>query len=133
MSILNKAGQLMGGGVPGGNASLLQAVLGIVTNHPGGISGLAQSFEQQGLGGVVQSWIGSGQNQPVTAEQVQSALGSDKIQEIAAKVGISPGAASSTVAQYLPQIVDRLTPHGQIPPSGSSLMEMGESLVGRFL
>ena len=51
MSILDKAGQLMGGGVPGGNASPLQAVLSMVNDHPGGISGLAQSFERQGLGG----------------------------------------------------------------------------------
>ena len=132
MSILDKAGQLMGSGVPGGNASILQAVLSMVNNHPGGISGLAQSFEQQGLSGVVQSWIGSGQNQPVSGEQVQSALGSDKIQEVAAKLGISPSAASSTLAQYLPQVVDHLTPNGQIPPSGSNLMEMGGSLLKTF-
>jgi uncharacterized protein YidB (DUF937 family) len=133
MSILDMAGQLMGGGAQGGNAAILQAVLGMVNNHPGGISGLVQSFEQQGLGGVVQSWIGSGQNQPVSGEQVQSALGSDKIQEVAAKLGISPVAASSTVAQYLPQVVDHLTPNGQTPPNGSNLMEMGESLFKSFL
>ena len=102
----------MGSGLPGGNASLLQAVLGIVNDHPGGVSGLAQSFEQQGLGGVVQSWIGSGQNQPISGDQVQNALGSDKIQEIAAKLGSSPSVASSTLAQYLPQVVDHLTPNG---------------------
>ena len=133
MSILDRAGQALGGGVPGGNASLLQAVLSIVSSHPGGISGLAQSFEQQGLGAVVQSWIGNGQNQPVSGEQLQSALGSDRIQEVAAKLGISPSAASSALAQYLPQVLDHLTPNGQIPKSGSNLMETGETLLKKFL
>jgi uncharacterized protein YidB (DUF937 family) len=133
MSILDNAGQLTGGGLKGGDKSPLRAVLGLINNHPGGISGLVQSFEQQGLGGVVQSWIGTGQNQPVSGEQVQTALGNDKIQELAAKLGTSPEAASSTVAQYLPQVIDHLTPNGQIPSHSANLMEMGESLLQKFL
>ena len=133
MSLLDVAGQLMGSGAQGGNAALLQTVLSMVNNHPGGLQGLVQSFEQQGLGGVVQSWVGNGQNQPVSGEQVQNVLGNDKVQEVASKLGISAGEASSAIAQVLPHVVDHLTPNGQVPASGSNLMEMGEGLLRSFL
>jgi uncharacterized protein YidB (DUF937 family) len=85
------------------------------------------------LGGVVQSWVGNGQNQPVSGEQVQNVLGNDKVQEVASKLGISASEASSAIAQVLPHVVDHLTPNGQVPASGSNLMEMGEGLLRSFL
>jgi uncharacterized protein YidB (DUF937 family) len=133
MSLLDLAEQLLGSRAQGGNAALLQTVLSMVNNHPGGLPGLVQSFEQQGLGGVVQSWVGNGQNQPVSGEQVQNVLGNDKVQEVASKLGISASEASSAIAQVLPHVVDHLTPNGQVPASGSNLMEMGEGLLRSFL
>jgi len=84
----------------------------------GGRGGLVEAFRAKGLGDVVASWIGTGQNLPVTAEQIQSVLGSGLVQQLAARVGLPPEAASALLAQLLPQAVDRLTPEGTVPAGG---------------
>jgi uncharacterized protein YidB (DUF937 family) len=98
----------------GGNPTV-GALLQMVNNHPGGFSGLIATFQEKGLGGVVSSWVGTGANQPITAEQIQRVLSNEHIQQFAAKLGISPEQASAKIAEYLPQLVDKLTPNGQIP------------------
>src|SRR5882724_9901713 len=117
MSLSDLAGQLLGGGgqQAGGNAAILTTLLKAVNSHPGGVGGLLQAFQQQGLGGVVNSWVGTGANQAVSPEQVQSALGSEQVQEVASKLGVSPQDASSSIAQWLPAIIVHLTPNGQVP------------------
>jgi uncharacterized protein YidB (DUF937 family) len=65
---------------------------------------------------------------PISADQIQHVLGNTQVQQMAAKVGISPEAASSQLAQLLPTIVDKLTPNGQVPAQ-SNLMEMGMGLL----
>jgi uncharacterized protein YidB (DUF937 family) len=82
------------------------------------LNGLAEAFQAKGLGDVVASWIGTGQNLPVSAEQIQSALGSGVVQQLAARAGLSPEAASALLAQVLPHAVDRLTPDGTLPAGG---------------
>jgi uncharacterized protein YidB (DUF937 family) len=133
MSLLDLAGQFLGGGQQGGNATLLSTVLQMVNNHPGGLPGLVSSFEQQGLGGVVSSWVGTGPNAPIAPQQVQDAVGAGPIQNVAAKLGISNDDASAKVAQLLPGIIDHLTPNGQMPASGSNILEMGEGLLKSFM
>lgn len=133
MSLLDLAGQLLGGGQQsGGSQSLLNEVMSLVQNHPGGIGGLVSAFQQGGLGSIAQSWVGTGQNEPVSADQVQSVLGNDRISEMAAKLGISPADASSHLSQLLPGVIDHLTPGGQVPQAGGSLLDMGASLVKGF-
>jgi uncharacterized protein YidB (DUF937 family) len=107
------------------------AVLQMIQSHPGGLDGLVQSFHSNGLGGLINSWTSTGQNQPVSAEQIQQVLGSEKVQAYAQKLGISPEAASSTLAQLLPAVIDKLTPNGSVP-NQSSLLQMGESLLTSF-
>lgn len=116
---LGNAGQ--GGAAPAG---ALEAVGGLLA-HPevGGVSGLVQSFERQGLGGVVASWICSGQNLPISAEQIQAVLGSAPVQALAAKLGFSTEQASALLAQWLPQIVDQLTPGGQVAATDGGALE----------
>jgi len=94
---------------------------------------LLQSFEQQGLGGAVASWVGNGPNQPVSAQAVQNVLGNDAIGGIASKLGISPQIAGTAVSAMLPGLIDHLTPNGQMPAGGTNLMEMGESLLKGFM
>lgn len=77
-----------------------------------------EAFQAKGLGDVVASWIGTGQNLPVSAEQIQSVLGSGLVQQLAARVGLPPEAATALLAQILPQAVDRLTPEGTVPAGG---------------
>jgi len=99
----------------GGNNPLAQNLLQMVNNHPGGLSGLVQEFHQKGLGEIASSWVSSGQNLPISADQIQQVLGnSPLLQQFAAKAGISPQDASAKLAQYLPQIIDHLTPQGKV-------------------
>jgi uncharacterized protein YidB (DUF937 family) len=108
------------------------AVLQMIQSHPGGLNGLVQSFHDNGMSGLVNSWTGTGPNQTATAEQIQQVLGSEKVQALAQKLGISPEAASSTLAQVLPTVIDKLTPNGSVP-SGSNLVDMGKGLLSSFL
>jgi uncharacterized protein YidB (DUF937 family) len=112
----------------GGSNPLASRVLQMIQQQPGGLSGLVQSFHDKGLGGVAESWIGNGQNLPISAAQVQQVLGSTQVQALAAKAGISPEIASSQLAQLLPTLVDKLTPNGQVPQQGN-LVEMGMNLI----
>ena len=129
MSFMEDMEQRALSGVLGGSSNpLAHSVLEMINNHPGGLPGLVQSFHQNGLGGLVNSWISTGQNQPISGDQVQSVLGNEQVQQIAAKVGISPDAAKSKLAEFLPMIVDKLTPNGQVPQQ-SNLMEMGMNFL----
>jgi uncharacterized protein YidB (DUF937 family) len=106
----NRAMSAFGGGNP-----TVGALLQMLNNHPGGFSGLIAAFQEKGLGGIAGSWVGTGANEPITAEQIQRVLSNEHIQQFAAKLGISPEQASAKIAEYLPQVVDKLTPNGQIP------------------
>lgn len=110
-----------------GGKPAISAILQMVNNHPGGFSGLLQTFQEKGLGGIASSWVGAGENQPVSAEQIQGVLGTDQINQFAAKAGIPPDQASAKLAEYLPQVVDKLTPNGQIPTG--NLMELAKGLL----
>ena len=123
-------GQQAQGGAGGGlgsligmvtsNPQLLQAVTGMLGNdgEHGGLGGLISKFEQAGLGNVVGSWIGNGQNQPVTGDQLTQVLGSGAISNIAAKLGVSPDEAAGQLSNILPGLVNHLTPNGQAPAGG---------------
>ena len=102
------------------NPQLLQAIAGMLGNDggQGGLGGLVAKFQQAGLGDVVGSWIGSGQNQPVSGEQLTDVLGSDAMSGLAQKLGISPDAAAGQLSNLLPGLIDKLTPQGQAPAGG---------------
>jgi uncharacterized protein YidB (DUF937 family) len=114
MGLLDNLMNAASGG-QGQSNPMLGHVLDMIKNHPGGVSGLVESFKQQGLGGLVSSWIGTGQNQPVSGEQLETVLGSSQVAALAAKVGVSPEQAKAALSQILPQVIDRLSPHGQLP------------------
>ncbi|MGC2062585.1 MAG: YidB family protein [Thermodesulfovibrionales bacterium] len=97
---------------------LLESVTGLINNpQTGGLSGLVQMFKSKGLGDVIGSWVSTGNNLPVTADQLKQALGSDQIQEIATNAGVSQEEASNGLAVLLPEIIDKLTPDGKVPES----------------
>ena len=97
-----------------GGATQLIGVLGGLLTQSGGLQGLANKFAQSGQGNAFQSWVGVGENQPISSDQIQNALGSDQVKALAAKMGIDPAQASNFLAEYLPKIVDKLTPAGKI-------------------
>lgn len=107
---------------------LASSIMQMVNSQPGGVSGLIQQFHDKGLGSLVTSWVGAGQNLPISADQIQHALGSEQVKELAAKAGISPDAASFHLAQLLPMLIDKLTPNGQAPQS-SSILEQGMGVL----
>jgi uncharacterized protein YidB (DUF937 family) len=100
------------GGVVG--AEMASVVNGLIERH-GGVQGIVAQLEQQGLGGTVRSWVGTGANQPLTAEQIHQAFGSDAVKQLAAKVGLSPEELAAKLATILPQAIDKLTPGGVVP------------------
>lgn len=115
----------------GSQGDLLNSVIGLVNGADGGLAGLVQKFETSGLKEQVASWVSTGSNLPISAEQIQSALGSSTIQDIAAKLGIDTSAAASSIASLLPQVVDKLTPDGQVP-SGNNVGDLLSGLGGLF-
>ena len=99
----------------------------------GGLEGLVQSFHQGGLGEVVNSWVSNGQNLPISAEQLQSVLGSDTVQHLASQMGLNTAELTPMLAQALPQIVNALTPNGQLPQGGGNLVAEGMNLLKSVL
>lgn len=81
---------------------------------------MVETFKSKGLGEVISSWIGTGENQTISKDQILEALGKDQIQKMAEKVGISQEEASGGLASLLPEIIDKLTPNGNIPEGGLS-------------
>ena len=124
MSLLDQALGALAGGQSGDNSALLQTVMQLVNNpQNGGLEGLIQSFQQGGLGEIVNSWVSTGQNLPISAEQIQSGLGDSSLSGLAAQLGVSPEQASGSLADMLPQLIDQLTPNGQMPQGGDLLTQ----------
>ena len=115
-------------GTPG--SVLLSTVISMLANgqHPqgagvGGLGDLIGRFTQGGMGDVIGSWIGHGTNAPISGAQLSNVLGSDVIGQIASQLGLSHGDAAGQLSQMLPEVIDRLTPHGQAPSGGLGGMD----------
>lgn len=113
--LAGKALSMLGGSGDSSNGPLGGILEMLAPNGAGGLGGLLQSFQEKGLGDTVASWVGKGENLPISADQIQSALGNETVQNLAAKFGISGDQISSMLAQYLPDAVDKLTPDGTLP------------------
>ncbi len=102
----------------GAQGGMLEHIL-VMVNDPqtGGLQGLIRQFTDKGLGDLMSSWIGTGQNLPISADQIKTALGSDKIRELASKLNLGEQDISKTLADMLPQLIDKLTPDGSVPHS----------------
>jgi len=129
MSLFDQISGTITGATANPNGALLAEVMHLL-NDPkiGGLTGLVQSFHRGGLTEVVNSWISTGHNLPVTAEQITSILGNDQVRNVASKLGIGHEQASAKLAEFLPQIVDKLTPGGNLS-EGGDLMNKGLDLL----
>ena len=107
-------------GLVASNPQILQAIIGMLSNDggQGGLGGLMAKFQQAGLGGAMNSWVGPGENQAVSGDQVTSALGEDTISDLAQKMGMSQSDAAGQLSSILPGLIDKLTPNGQAPAGG---------------
>jgi uncharacterized protein YidB (DUF937 family) len=134
-------GGLLGGGQQASGSGglggpLLQMAMNMLTQGGGqSAGGLLDQLRQAGLGNAVDSWIGSGQNQAISAEQLQSVLGSDKLAGMASALGLDADQVSGQLSQLLPELVDKLTPQGTMPEGGfgnaDALMGMLQSVLKR--
>jgi len=100
------------GGVIGAEA--LSLVKDYIEKH-GGIQGVVAEFEKTGFGQQAKSWISTGPNLPINAEQIQQALGSEKVKAMAAKFGIPVDKVADLLAKHLPTAIDKATPEGKLP------------------
>ena len=100
------------GGIVG--AGMASVVTDLLAKH-GGVQGVVNAFEKNGLGGTVRSWVGTGPNEPVSPADVHRVLGSDLLQQLSAKSGLSVSELADKLSHVLPQAVDHLTPDGTIP------------------
>jgi uncharacterized protein YidB (DUF937 family) len=98
-------------------AAVLPAVLGEVlgTGNQGGLNAIIAKLQQAGLGNQVSSWLGNGQNLPITADQIKQVLGSDVVRQLAAKYNIPVDQISEVLAHQLPIAVDQASPNGKLP------------------
>ena len=100
------------GGLVGGEMATV--VNSLIQQH-GGIQGVIAQLEKQGLGATARSWVSTGPNQPISADQVNQVFGSGMLGQLAAKAGLNPQELSQKLSQILPTAIDKLTPGGQIP------------------
>ncbi|MDE2427683.1 MAG: DUF937 domain-containing protein [Burkholderiales bacterium] len=117
--------------------ALIQAAISMLSNSSNGqsgLQGLISAFHNAGLADIVNSWVGTGQNLPISPAQIQQALGGSHLSELAQATGISHESAAGHLADLLPGIIDQLTPHGQIPEAGSinpaQMLQQFSSLFG---
>jgi uncharacterized protein YidB (DUF937 family) len=98
-------------------AAVLPAVLGQVMGQggQGGLTAIVAKLQQAGLGDQVKSWIGTGQNLPITADQLKQVLGSDMVRQLAAKYNIPIDQVAEVLAHQLPLAVDQASPNGKLP------------------
>jgi uncharacterized protein YidB (DUF937 family) len=116
----------------GAEAQIMSAVAGMLSDkQSGGLAGLVSNFQKNGLGDVVSSWIGTGRNLPISADQIQRVFGNQQVSQIAQRVGIEPEKVSTTLASVLPGLVDKLTPNGKLP-SEDTLLEGLNLLKGKL-
>lgn len=112
-------GALGAGGGGGGQGDLLGVVMKLIGQNGGDLAGLVSKFQQGGLGDVVGSWVSTGQNLPVSPDQLSHVLGKDTIGNLAQQLGVSHGDLAGQLSQLLPQVVDKMTPQGQMPAAGA--------------
>ena len=144
-AVLNNAGQSGGTAAGGGlggllgmaaqNPQLVQAVLSLLGNDGahGGLAGLVERFQQAGLGNVLQSWIGTGTNLPISGEQLASVLGQGTLSQLGSQVGAAPADVAQQLSHLLPGLVDQLTPQGQVPQGGLGNSSDLMGVLGQFL
>ena len=127
----------------GGAGSLINIVAGMLANTGqggtgtagsagaglGGLAGLAEQFQRGGLGDVMKSWIGTGQNQPISPDALGDVLGGDLLGKLTQQTGMGQSDLLGQLSQMLPQMVDQATPEGRIPEGG--LGDIG-AILGRF-
>ena len=123
MGLLDSVMGLFGGK---GGSSQVMGVLGDLVESAGGSQGIMNKLEAAGLGDKLHSWIGTGENKPISGAEIEQALGADEVRKAAAKAGMSEEEAADGIAAALPDLVDKISPDGKLPDVG----QLDEALSG---
>jgi uncharacterized protein YidB (DUF937 family) len=125
MDLLNTIQSALGGGDK--KDDLMSSVMGLLGGQ-GGLQNLISQFDAKGLGDIIGSWVGTGQNKSISSDQIQNVIGSDALSGIASKLGINVSDLSGQLSNLLPGVVDKLTPNGKVPEG--DLMGQATDLLG---
>jgi uncharacterized protein YidB (DUF937 family) len=123
-------GNVLGADGTQGQSPLVHVALQLIQQN-GGLPGIISKFEHGGMAEHAGSWVGTGENIPITGNQLQEILGTGTIGQIAQQLGLSHGDASSGLAQVLPQIIDHLTPTGQVPADHGDMLKQALSMLNK--
>jgi uncharacterized protein YidB (DUF937 family) len=121
-------GRRSGGNQPQSGNLLLQVALTLLQQN-GGLQGVLGKLRQGGLGQQADSWVSTGQNMSISPEQLQQVFGSSGIGDLASQLGLSKDQAGSTMAQLFPEVINQLTPQGQVPANGDEEIAEGLSML----
>jgi uncharacterized protein YidB (DUF937 family) len=124
-------GNLAGGG-GGGSNDLLQIALSLLQQN-GGLEGVLGKFRQAGMGAQADSWVSTGPNMNISPDQLQEVLGSGAFGDIASKLGISQDQAGSTMSQVLPELINQLTPQGEVTEESNDTIAEGLAALTKGL
>ena len=121
------------GGAQGGQGQAIQLVTQLIQQH-GGVGGLMSQLQQGGLGDALNSWVSNGANQSVSGEQLQQALGSEQLQQAASAVGVDKAQAGNLLSQFLPQLINGITPNGNAADAdGFGLDDIARIAMQQFM
>jgi uncharacterized protein YidB (DUF937 family) len=132
--LLSQAMQGMLGGQQQAVNPMMQMLASMLGNGSqfGGLAGLLQQFQKAGLGDQAASWVSTGQNLPISPEQLMKVFGGDQMQQMASSVGLDTSAFGGQMSQMLPQVIDMMTPNGELPAAGADdPMAMLSKMFGR--
>jgi len=122
MGLLDGLTKQILGKVMGGNTDGIAAAAMEMFNNNGGLSGILDKLKEGGLGEQAASWVGQGENLPISAEQISNLIGNGQIAEMAAKFGLTPEVLSSEIAEHLPGVIDKMTPNGEVGADSGGLL-----------
>ena len=131
---LLKMGQDLLGDKVGDMGGIMDALSGLTDGNGLDLAGITDKLQEGGLGEQLSSWLGDGENSPVSADQLTNALGADKISEMASKLGVDAGAAAETLSQAMPSLLDKFSSGGNLLESvtgGSDPMDLVKGLFGK--
>jgi uncharacterized protein YidB (DUF937 family) len=124
----NPEQNLGSGNQPQGGNVLLQIALSMLQQN-GGLEGVLNKFREGGFAQHADSWVSTGANMNISADDLQQVFGSSKIGDLASRLGMPADQAGSVLAQVLPEVINRLTPQGQVPENSDDEIAQGLSTL----
>jgi len=118
----------------GDMGGIMDALSGLTSGEGLDVAGIAEKLKEGGLGDQVSSWMGDGENAPVSADELTNALGADKMGEMASKLGVDSGAAAESLSQVMPSLMDKMSSGGSLLDSlgeGGNPVDMAKKLFGQ--